>query len=34
VPARKGAAVEEGLGGPLAEVDGERDAVAIIASED
>ena len=26
--------VEEGLGGPLAEVDGESDAVAVVAGED
>src|SRR6266851_6019708 len=34
VPAREGAAVEEGLGGPVAEVDGEGDAVAVEAGED
>src|SRR5438445_2778741 len=33
-PARKGAAVEEGFGGPFAEVDGESDAVAVVAGED
>src|SRR5260370_4645200 len=33
-PARKGAAVEEGLGGPFAEVDGESDAVAVVGGED
>src|SRR5260370_234214 len=34
VPGREGAAVEEGLGGPFAEVDGESDAVAVVARED
>src|SRR5713226_9081751 len=34
MPGREGAAVEEGLGGPLAEVDGEGDAVAVEAGED
>ena len=34
LPGREGAAVEEGLGGPLAEVDGEGDAVAVVAGED
>ncbi len=34
VPGREGAAVEEGLGGPLAEVDGEGYAVAVEAGED
>ncbi len=34
MPGRKGAAVEEGLGGPFAEVDGESDAVAVVAGED
>ncbi len=34
MPPREGAAVEEGLGGPLAEVDGEGDAVAVEAGED
>jgi len=34
VPGREGAAVEEGLGGPLAEVDAESDAVAVEAGED
>ena len=33
-PARKGAAAEEGFGGPLAEVDGESDAVAVVAGEE
>src|SRR5260370_12133053 len=33
-PAREGAAVEEGLGGPFAEVDRESDAVAVVAGED
>src|SRR5260370_8810287 len=33
-PARKGAAVEEGLGGPFAEIDRESDAVAVVAGED
>src|SRR5258708_38772226 len=33
-PGREGAAVEEGFGGPFAEVDGERDAVAVVAGED
>src|SRR5258708_1652791 len=31
---REGGAVEEGFGGPFAEVDGERDAVAVVAGED
>ncbi|SRR6266852_4669579 len=34
MPGREGAAVEEGLGGPLAEVDGEGDAMAVEAGED
>src|SRR6266852_9250619 len=34
VPGREGAAVEEGLGGPVAEVDGEGYAVAVEAGED
>jgi len=34
VPGRERAAVEEGLGSPLAEVDGEGDAVAVEAGED
>ena len=34
MPARKRAAEKEGLGSPLAEVDGEGDAVAIVAGED
>src|SRR6266852_8204131 len=34
MPGREGAAVEEGLGSPLAEVDGEGDAVAVEAGED
>ncbi len=33
-PEREGAAGEEGFRGPLAEVDGESDAVAIVAGED
>src|SRR6266403_5402046 len=33
-PAREGAAGEEGLGGPLAEVDGESDAVTVVAGEE
>src|SRR5467141_1489147 len=33
-PGREGAAVEEGFGGPFAEVDGERNAVAVVAGED
>src|ERR1700687_637802 len=33
-PAREGAAVEEGFAGPFAEVDGESDAVAVVAGED
>src|SRR5882724_121933 len=32
-PAREGAAGKEGFGGPLAEVDGESDAVAVVAGE-
>src|SRR5258708_8498310 len=34
MPGREWAAVEEGLGGPFAEVDGESDAVAVVAGED
>src|SRR5258708_39656088 len=34
MPGREGAAVEEGFGGPFAEVDGESDAVAVVAGED
>src|SRR5713226_10600796 len=34
VPGREGAAGEEGLGGPFAEVDGESDAVTVVAGED
>ncbi len=34
MPVRKGAAGEEGLGGPFAEVDRERDAVTVVAGED
>ena len=33
-PAGEGPAAEEGFGGPFAEVDGERDAVAVVAGED
>src|SRR5258708_21912730 len=33
-PAGEGPAAEEGLGGPFAEIDGERDAVAVVAGED
>src|SRR5216684_3579697 len=34
MPAREEAAGEEGFGGPFAEVDGESDAVAVVAGED
>src|SRR5260370_39934555 len=33
MPGRKGTAVEEGFGGPFSEVDGESDAVAVVAGE-
>jgi hypothetical protein len=33
VPAGQGAAGEEGFGGPFAEVDGQGDAVAVVAGE-
>ncbi len=34
MPAREGTAGEDGLGGPFAKVDGEGDAVAVVAGEE
>lgn len=34
VPSRERSAGEEGFGGPFAEIDGESEAVAVVAGED